>query len=118
MLPTVIGGAFEHEQAHASKPPYQLPQRWHTAKPKLNLKTPLDFVATDDITGGNSGSPVVNRRGEFVGIVFDGNRQSIVNDFAYTDVQSRMIAVDARGIVEALRKVYGADRILEELRVK
>jgi hypothetical protein len=115
---TTIGGAFDHEREHASKPPYQLPQRWHEAKDKLDLKTPLDFVATDDITGGNSGSPVVNRRGEFVGIVFDGNRQSIVNDYAYSNVQSRMIAVDARGIVEALRKVYGAERILEELRVK
>jgi hypothetical protein len=112
---TTIGGAFEHEREHGAKWPYELPQKWHAAQSKLDANTPLNFISTADITGGNSGSPVVNRRGEFVGIVFDSNRQGVVNDFAYEDRQARMIAVDSRGIIEALRKVYGADKLIEEL---
>jgi hypothetical protein len=112
---TTIGGAFDHEREHGAKWPYELPEKWHTAKSKVNANTPLNFISTADITGGNSGSPVVNRQGEFVGIVFDSNRQGVVNDFAYEDRQARMIAVDSRGIIEALRKVYAADKLIEEL---
>jgi hypothetical protein len=74
-------------------------------------------VATTDITGGNSGSPVINRNGELVGIVFDSNLQGIPNDFLYTEAQARTVAVHAAGIVEALRAVYGADAVLRELHV-
>jgi hypothetical protein len=98
-------------------PPYKLPQRWVDSKAALNLDTPLDFVATPDITGGNSGSPVVNGSGELVGIVFDSNLQGIPNDFLYTDAQARMVAVHAAGIVEALRAVYSADAVLRELHI-
>jgi Peptidase S46 len=87
------------------------------SKAALNLDTPLNFVATTDITGGNSGSPVINRNGELVGIVFDSNLQGIPNDFLYTDAQARTVAVHAAGIVEALRAVYGADAVLRELHV-
>ena len=70
---------------------------------------------TPDIIGGNSGSPVVNTKGEFVGIIFDGNIQSLVGDFAYEDVQARAISVDCRAIVEAMKKIYGADALVAEL---
>ncbi len=98
-------------------PPYKLPQRWLDKKSALSLDTPFNFVSTPDITGGNSGSPVVNRDGEFVGIVFDGNIQQIPNDFLYSNQEARTVAVHAAAILEALRKVYGAEAILRELRL-
>ncbi len=100
------------------KPPYRLPKRWIEARSKLNLKTPFNFVTTADTHGGNSGSPTVNTRGEIVGILFDGNIESLPNRFVYTEEQARSVHVAAQGIVEALRKVYGADRLLAELGVK
>ena len=112
---TNIGGAFEHATAHGDQPPYNLPESWMKAKTKLDLKTPLNFVSTPDIIGGNSGSPTVNRKGEVVGIIFDGNIQSLPWNFAYSDVQGRSVSVDARGIQEALRKVYGATALADEL---
>jgi len=112
---THIGGAFEHAAAHGDKPPYNLPESWIKAKPNLDLKTPLDFVSTADIIGGNSGSPTVNKKGEVVGIIFDGDIQSLVWNFAYSDKQGRAVSVDSRGIQEALRKVYGATALADEL---
>jgi hypothetical protein len=112
---TNIGGAFEHAAAHGNKPPYQLPERWTAAKQKLELKTPLNFVSTADIIGGSSGSPTVNKAGEVVGIIFDGNIESLPWNFAYNDKQGRSVQVDSRGIIEALRKVYGAEGLAHEL---
>jgi Peptidase S46 len=112
---TVMGGAYEHAAAHGDKPPYKLPESWVTSKPKLDLKTPLNFVSTADIIGGNSGSPTVNTKGEVVGIIFDGNIQSLPWNFAYSDVQGRAVSVDSRGIQEALRKIYGATGLANEL---
>jgi len=112
---TNIGGAFEHATAHGDQPPYKLPESWMKAKTKLDLKTPLNFVSTPDIIGGNSGSPTVNKQGEVVGIIFDGNIQSLPWNFAYSDVQGRSVSVDARGIQEALRRVYGATALADEL---
>jgi hypothetical protein len=112
---TTFEGLFRRSAEHNNKPPFDLPERWIKRKSKLDLKTPLNFVNTADIIGGNSGSPVVNRAGEFVGIIFDGNIQSLVSDFYYTEKQSRALAVHSQGIIEALRKVYDAGALADEL---
>jgi hypothetical protein len=114
---TTIGGAFAHADAHGAKPPYELPKSWLKARSdaKLDLNTALNFVSTADIIGGNSGSPVVNRDNEVVGLIFDGNIQSLVLDFGYDDRLARAVAVDSRGIFEALKSIYHADRLVEEL---
>jgi hypothetical protein len=112
---TTLGGTYEHAAAHGNKDPFELPAIWNQRKSQLNLSTPFDFVSTADIIGGNSGSPVVNRNGELVGIIFDGDIQSLASDYIYTDQQSRAVAVHSAGILEALRKVYAADRLVTEL---
>jgi peptidase S46-like protein len=112
---TTMGGAYEHAVEHHSEEPYKLPDSWTKAKAKLNLKTPLNFVSTPDIIGGNSGSPTVDEKGEVVGIIFDGNIESLPWNFAYSDVQGRAVSVDSRGIQEALRKIYSAGALADEL---
>ena len=112
---TTFGAAFQHAEEHGSKPPYDLAGSWLKMKSKLNLQTPLNYVSTADIIGGNSGSPTVNKAGEVVGIIFDGNIQSLVLSFYYDDRQSRAVHVDSRGIIEALRNIYGADGLVNEL---
>ncbi len=112
---TNFGGAFEHEKVHGGKEPWELPARWHAMKDKLDLNTQLDFVSTADIIGGNSGSPVVNRNLELVGLIFDGNIQSLSGDFRYDDKQDRAVSVSSQGIRRALSEIYGAKRIADEL---
>jgi hypothetical protein len=112
---TNMGGAYQHAAEHGDKPPYQLPESWMNAKSRLNLSTPLNFVSTADIIGGNSGSPTINQAGEVVGIIFDGNIQSLSWNFAYSDKIGRAVSVDARAIQEALRKIYGATALADEL---
>ncbi|MBZ5546739.1 MAG: S46 family peptidase [Acidobacteriia bacterium] len=112
---TTLGGAYQHAAENGSKPPYALPESWVKAKSKLSLTTPFNYVSTADIIGGNSGSPTVNKAAEVVGIIFDGNIQSLANNFFYDDVQQRAVHVDSRGILEALRKIYGADALADEL---
>jgi len=112
---TTMEGMYARSDAHAGREPFDLPARWLTQKGKLKLATPMNFVSTCDIIGGNSGSPTLNRTGEFVGIIFDGNIQSLVADFAYTETQSRAVSVDARAIIEALRNVFDAGEIADEL---
>jgi Peptidase S46 len=112
---TTFAGAFQHAEEHGNKPPYDLAPSWSKLRSKLTLSTPLNYVSTADIIGGNSGSPTVNKAGEVVGIIFDGNIQSLVWDFYYDDRQGRAVQVDSRGILEALRKLYGADTLVNEL---
>ncbi len=112
---TNVGGAYEHAAEHNNQWPYNLPESWLKSKADLDLKTPLNFVSTADIIGGNSGSPTVNRKGDVVGIIFDGNIQSLPWMFAFSDVQGRAVSVDSRGIQEALRKIYGATALADEL---
>ena len=95
--------------------PYEIPQRWVDLKPTLNLVTPLDFVSTCDIGGGDYGSPTVNRAGELVGVTFDGNLESLPDVYLYSDEQARAVHVSVDGIVEALGKVYQAKPLLDEL---
>jgi formate dehydrogenase maturation protein FdhE len=112
---TTMGGAYQHAAEHGSQSPYNLPESWIRLKDKLDLKTPFNFVSTADIIGGNSGSPTVNKNGEVVGIIFDGNIESLPWNFAYSDTQGRAVSVDSRGIQEALRKVYSASALADEL---
>jgi hypothetical protein len=112
---TTMAGLYERNAEMGGKPPFDLPPRWVKKKSALDLSTPYNFITTADIIGGNSGSPVVNRAGEFVGIIFDGNLHSLVLDFAYEDQFARALSVDARAIIEALNKVYGAKDVSREL---
>jgi hypothetical protein len=112
---TTFFGLFDRSFAHGGRVPWDLPARWLDRRADLDLGTPLNFVSTNDIIGGNSGSPVVNRAGEFVGIIFDGNIQSLGWDYFYAAEQGRAVSIDARGIVEALRKVFRAEPLVKEL---
>lgn len=112
---TTFGGAFEKSAALGGKEPFDLPRRWQEGKDRLDLSTPFDFVSTADTIGGNSGSPVLNRAGELVGVNFDRNRYGLVRNFVYTEVQARHIAVHSRAVPEALRKLYGAEVLAKEL---
>ncbi|MEA2568183.1 MAG: hypothetical protein QOI24_184 [Acidobacteriota bacterium] len=112
---TEYAGAFERAAQHDNKTPFDLPKSWLAKKTAVDMKTPFNFVSTVDIIGGNSGSPVVNRAGEFVGIVFDGNLQSLSWDYQFDDRQGRGVSVHARGIMEALKKVYAATPLVDEL---
>jgi Peptidase S46 len=112
---TNLAGLYQRASEHDNKPPFDLPRRWMDQKSAVTLNTPFDFVSTADIIGGNSGSPVVNKANEFVGIIFDGNIQSVALDGIYTDKQARAVSVDSAAITEALRKVYEANTLADEL---
>ena len=112
---TYFAGIYERSAQHNGQAPYDLSPRWAEAKASVNPKTPFDFVSTNDIVGGNSGSAVVNKKGEVVGLIFDGNIQSLPGYFIYQEPINRAVSVDSRGIIEALAKVYKADAIVTEL---
>jgi len=112
---TNLAGLYARSAEQDNKPPFDLPPRWVEKKAALDLKVPYNFVSTNDIIGGNSGSPVVNRAAEFVGIIFDGNIQSLSEDYGYSDAQSRALSVHSAGILEALRKVYEVPVLVNEL---
>ena len=92
-----------------------MPESWLKYKSAINLKTPYDTVSTPDIIGGNSGSPVINKNGEVVGIIFDGNIESLPWNFEYSDKVARSVEVDSRAIMESLRNIYHADALVNEL---
>jgi hypothetical protein len=112
---TEIRGLYVRGDQHGLKPPYKYPDTWAKARSALSLTTPYNFVTTNDIVGGNSGSPVINAKGELVGLIFDGNIQSLPGYFVYDAKVNRAVAVDVRGMTEALRKVYKADALAAEL---
>lgn len=113
---TTMAEAFEHEAAHGGQDPWKLPRTWHDRKSKLDPVTPLNFASTADGVGGNSGSPVVNRAGEVVGLIFDSNIPALANEFRHSsDVGGRSISVHSAGMLEAMRKIYDAGKIADEL---
>ncbi len=112
---TTFYGLYDRHFSHLGRSDWALPSRWLKPPPGFNLATPLNFVTTNDIIGGNSGSPVINTAGDVVGLIFDGNIESLPGDFIYTTATNRAVAVHSAGILEALRHVYGAARIVAEL---
>src|SRR5262245_58696898 len=112
---TTLGGLYARSDKFKREFPYNLPPRWMQKKTALNLNTPFNFVSTNDIIGGNSGSPTINQNGELVGLIFDGNIQSLVGDFMYDGSVNRAISVDSRGMLEVLKKVFNANEIAAEL---
>ncbi|MEI7657301.1 MAG: S46 family peptidase [Phycisphaerae bacterium] len=115
---TDLGGMFAKAVERGNEGEFRLPAAWAAAREKLDLKTPFNFVCTADIIGGNSGSPVVNAKGEVVGLIFDGNIHSLVGDVVYDQTKARAVAVDSRGMIEAIDKIYGASELVSELRSK
>jgi hypothetical protein len=112
---TTIYGLYDRAASFNNKVPFDLPKRYVDGKDKLDLATPFNFVTTNDIIGGNSGSPVVDRQGDIVGLIFDGNIQSLVGDFVYDSYQNRAVAVHTAVMTEALKKLYGAQKLVDEL---
>jgi len=112
---TTLGGLYQRSANFKAEFPYNLPPRWMSKKSAVNLSTPFNFVTTDDIIGGNSGSPTINRNAELIGLIFDGNIQSLVGDYIYDESVNRAISVDSRGMIEVLRKVFDANEIADEL---
>ncbi len=110
---TTFAGAFERA---TGSDPFRLPDSWIKAKPRLDLATPFNFATTNDIIGGNSGSPVMNKEGEAAGVVFDGNSWSLAGDYGYDEALNRAVSVHSAALLEALDKIYGARRIVEELK--
>jgi hypothetical protein len=111
---TDFAGAYAHA---TGRDPFRLPDDWIAAEPNVNSRINLNFVSTNDIIGGNSGSPVIGRHGEVIGLIFDGNIQSLAGDFGYDQSVNRAVAVDVTGIVEAMGKIYHAGRLVSELNV-
>ena len=112
---TTLGGLYDRSESFKRQFPYNLPPRGLEKKSAVNLSTPFNFVSTNDLTGGNSGSPTINQNGELVGLIFDGNIQSLVGDFMYDPSVNRAISVDSRGMLEVLKKIFNANEIAAEL---
>jgi len=112
---TTMFGLYDRAASFNYDGPFDLPSRYKEGRTKLDLSTPMDLVTTNDIIGGNSGSPVINRNGEIVGLIFDGNIESLVGDFVYDIDKNRAVAVHTAAMTEALSKLYGAQKLVDEL---
>jgi hypothetical protein len=112
---TTLYGLYDRSAGFGGEAPWDLTPKWQAARDSLDLATPLNGVSTCDIIGGNSGSPVINRDGEVVGLIFDENMEALPNRFLFRERAARSVWVDVRGILEGLRRVYGADALAREL---
>jgi hypothetical protein len=112
---TTFYGLYDRAQSFDFSGPFFLPARYLEGREKLNLATPFNFVSTCDVVGGNSGSPVINKNAELVGLIFDGNIESLAGDFVYDEETNRAVAVHSGAMIEALRKLYGAGKLADEL---
>jgi hypothetical protein len=112
---TTFFGLYDRSIGFGGRPPFDLPPRWQQRRDSLNLATPLDAVSTNDIIGGNSGSPVISKDGELIGLIFDGNMESLPWRFVFTEATGRAVWVDSRAIIEALRHVYDATALADEM---
>jgi hypothetical protein len=113
---TTLNGLFERNAAFDNAHPFDLPKTWLEQKSKLNLDTPYNFVCTCDIIGGNSGSPILNRKAEVVGLVFDGNIESLPGNYWFDERVNRCVGVHTGGMTETIQKVYGEIDLVRELR--
>ncbi len=112
---TQLGDIYTYANSKGNQPPYRLPDSWHAAHGRLDAGTPLNFTCTVDVIGGSSGSPLVNKEGQLIGVVFDANRAMLAGNYVYQENDARAIVVDIRSVLEALRGVYGADALAAEL---
>ena len=115
---TTFYGLYDRYYSFDKKSPFDIPQRYLDRKDKFDLTTPLNFVSTLDVVGGNSGSPVINKKGELVGLVFDGNIESLVGTYVYNEEKNRTVAVHSQAMIEAIRKLYDANGLADELTAK
>ena len=113
---TTFYGMYDRYYSFGKKDPFNLPTRWANPPADFNMSTPLNFISTNDIIGGNSGSPVVNKKLEVVGLVFDGNIESLPGDIIFDETKNRSVSVHSSGIIEGIDKIYRAERIAKELR--
>ena len=112
---TAWDGMYAHSEKHGGKSPYDLPKSYLDVKGKVDPKTPVNYVTTADTTGGNSGSPAINQKGELIGLLFDGNIQSLGNDVVYTEDVARSVCVHTAAMTATLRQVYDAGAVADEL---
>jgi hypothetical protein len=112
---TTVYGLYDRSAGFSDKPPFDLAARYNERRDELDLATPLDFVSSADIIGGNSGSPVVNRKGELVGLIFDGNIESLIGDFVFDEAKNRAVAVHTAAMMQAMRKLYDAGFLADEI---
>ncbi len=112
---TTYMGMYARSADFDGKPPFDLPKRWTDRMNRLDLTTPYNFVSTNDNIGGNSGSPLINRAGEVVGLGFDGNIENVANRFLFSTERSRSVSVHSAALIEALRKMFDAGALADEI---